>query len=238
MRLVALFVVCIAAAGCRKAEAPQSMITVNGIGTVLAQPDMARLSVSLSSVDGTTRQAQTAVNIMVGQVLGLLKEAAIEDKDIGTSSLRFSAEYEWGSGRQVFIGQRVEQVITFAVHNIKEDAGKVPLLLDKITAVNSIALNQVEFSIKDTTELYTRSRELAYRKALDKATQYAALSGLKIIKVANIAEVGAPQLSPMSNALYNQLQYAADESFDAGSTLLPTGELEITTHIAVSFLLE
>jgi uncharacterized protein YggE len=208
------------------------------MGVVSAQPDMVQMNVSLSHTAQTTKQAQEEVNSMVRKVLEILKGEEIEDKNIRTASLRFSSEYDWNSGRQLFIGQKVEQIISFSVHDIQKNNEKVVRILDNITRVNTIALNQVTFSIKDSSELFIKSRELAYQKAYDKAAQYANLAGLKVVKVLSISELGNPHIASTNNMLYNQRNYSGAIEDSSGSTVLPTGELEITSQISAVFLLE
>jgi uncharacterized protein YggE len=111
-------------------------------------------------------------------------------------------------------------------------------IIDQLIQINGIELNEVNYSVKNTTEYYVKSRELAYQKAVEKADQYAELSKLKIIKVLSITDQGTHQVSPMNNSFNRELaevQAAADAS---GSTILPIGELEITTNISVIFLLK
>jgi uncharacterized protein YggE len=225
--------------GCAK-ENERGTISVTGVGTVLAQPDMAQINISLSQISPVTRQAQEAVNRQVGQVLEILRAENIGDKSISTPSLRFAQEYEWRADRRVLIGQKVEQIITFSVNDIRQDTEKVPRILDKITEIENLALNYINFSIKENQELFVKSRELAYQKAVEKAAQYAELAGLKIIKTLDISELGNAQIFPPNNRLMNQqMNSAADYAGgQSGSTLLPTGELEITSQISVVFLLE
>jgi len=81
---------------CNKETEPrnQSTIVVSGIGTVAAQPDMIQMSITLSKVAQTTKMAQEEISKMVRQVMKILKEANIEDKNINTASLRFNSEYD------------------------------------------------------------------------------------------------------------------------------------------------
>jgi uncharacterized protein YggE len=216
----------------------RSTVSVSGAGTVLARPDMAAMSVSISHVAPTTRQAQETVNAKVRQTLDILKEAEIEDKDITTASLRFNPEYEWRGGKNVFIGQKAEQSISFSVYDIQKDSTKVPGLIDKIALVDKVSLSRVQFDVKDKTELYSKARELAYRKALDKALQYAGLSGMKIGRALSISETDGAGFAPVAQ---NKMMYrgaAGEVSAADTSTSLPTGELEITSRVVVVFLLE
>lgn len=228
------------AAGCGLKK-QQSTVSVIGVGTVLAQPDMVQMNISLSKVAQTTKEAQEAVSLMVRQSLQILKDSGIEDKNISTASLRFSPEYEWGGNRRILLGQKAEQSITFALTGINADTEKVSRVIDLLIQINGIELNQINFSVKDNTGLFVRSRELAYQKALEKANQYAELSGLTLIKALNISEEGSAPISPINNRLTNQMQLNyASSKFDAGagSTELPTGELEITSRVLVEFLLK
>jgi len=221
--------------GCQK---KQSTISVIGTGTVLAQPDIVQMVITLSDLAETTKMAQDEVNKMVRQALTILKDAGIEDKNIMTASLNFRSEYEYTS-RRVLIGQRAEQSITFSVDNINNNSERVSEIIDRLIQINGIELNNINFSVKNNTDYFIKSRELAYQKAVEKASQYAELSNLKIIKVLNISEDINQQLSPINNrrmpAPYPQ---EAQASADGDSSIVPMGELEITTRIFIEFLLE
>jgi uncharacterized protein len=232
------------ALGCNKQTEPQnqSTISVSGTSTVSVQPDIIQMSITLSKVAQTTKMAQEEMSKMVRQAMKILKEANIEDKNINTASLRFNSEYDYGKGRRILIGQRAEQSITFSIEGINNDNEKASVIIDQLIQINGIELNQVSFSVKNTTEYYVKSRELAYKKAVEKAEQYAELSKLKIVKVLSISENGFQQISPIQNRLYNQRQMAnfvVEEAMAAAdATVLPMGNLEITTNISVVFSLE
>jgi len=236
--LILITVLLITACGNEKEQKNQSTITVYGNGTVLVQPDMIQMSITLSMVARTTKIAQESVNTMVRQVLTILKEAGIEDKNISTASLTFRSEYEYTT-RRVLVGQRAEQRLTFSIENINNDNKneKVSVIMDQLIQINGIELDHINFGIKNNTEYFIRSRELAYQKAVEKATQYAELSNLKIKKVLSISEAGNQQNAPISNRFTNALA-DVEMSRQADSTIIPTGELEISTSILVAFLLE
>jgi uncharacterized protein YggE len=222
--------------GCEKTN--QSTISIFGTGTVLAQPDIIQMRITLSNVAQTTKMAQDEVNKMVGQALAILKAAGIEDKNIMTASLTFRSEYEYTS-RRILVGQIAEQSITFSVDNINNNGERVSEIIDKLIQINGIELNQINFSVKNNTDYFVRSRELAFQKAVEKAEQYAELSNLKIVKVLKISEDINQQMSPMNNRLMNNsMDYQMDAGSATASTIVPMGELEITTRIFVEFLLE
>jgi len=220
----------------------QSVVSVSGTGTVMVQPDTVQMQISLNRTARTTRQAQEEVNVMVKQALQILEAAGIESRNISTAALRFNPEYDWSSSRRILLGQRAEQVISFSIgiNNSETETNRVSNIIDRLIEIDGIELQQTNFNVKNTDGLFVRARELAYQKALEKAEQYAKLSGMKIIRTASIAEEGTLPVSPVYNrALNNRMVAHTEAAMDssAGSTVLPTGELEITSRILVEFLL-
>ncbi|MCL2721075.1 MAG: SIMPL domain-containing protein [Treponema sp.] len=225
--------------GCNKdnKQKEQSTISVLGTGTVLVQPDMVELSITLTNVSQTTRLAQEEVSRMARQVLAILKDAGIEDKNISTASLSFRTEYVFRNGVRVLLGQRAEQRLTFSIEDIDSDSERVSRIIDQFIGINGIELTRLNFGLKNNTEYFIQSRELAFQKAVEKADQYSELSNLKKIKVLSISEEGIPQILP-SNTRITNMAFAESQRMDDSSTVLPSGELEITTRILVVFLLE
>ena len=237
--VLAVIVAAFCLAGCGGAK-KRSVVSVSGVGTVMAQPDTVQMQISLNKTAATTRQAKEEVGVMVKQALEILEESGIENKNISTPSLRFYPEYDWGATRRVLVVQRVEQVISFSAGGI--DTGgteQVSNIIDRLIRIDGIELQQMNFSVKDTGELFFQSRELAWKKALEKAEQYAKLSGMKITGTLSIVEEGNLPVSPVFNrALVRTVAFSEETSATAGSTMLPTGEIEITSRIIVEFLLK
>jgi uncharacterized protein YggE len=219
--------------GCAKR---QSSIIVSGMGTVMAQPDTVQMHISLSKTASTTRQAQEEVGIMVRKALKILQDSGVEEKNIQTASLRFMPEYEWGGPRRVLLGQKAEQTILFSVGNLDGASG----VIDQLIEINGIELQNMQFSVKDNSALFVRSRELAWQKALEKAEQYAKLSGMKIAGTLSISEEGLSGSPVFQRSINNQMMadFSAKESAAGGSTVLPSGEMEITSRVIVEFLLK
>ena len=234
LRFCCAFVALLCLAGCDKR---QSSIVVSGMGSVMAQPDTVQMHISLSKTAATTRQAQEEVGIMVRKALKILQDSGVEEKNIQTASLRFMPEYEWGGdGRRRLLGQKTEQTIIFSVNNLDGASG----IIDQLIEINGIELQHMQFSVKDNSALFVRSRELAWQKALEKAEQYAKLSGMKIAGTLSISEEGLP-VSPVYNQARNSqkmLYAAATETAADSSTALPSGEMEITSRVVVEFLLK
>ena len=215
-------------------------VVVSGLGTVRASPDTLQMSISLRHTAPTTDEAQREVAVMVRQALEILAEAGVEERDIATAFLRFSPDYEWGPAGRALLGQRAEQAITFSVREITDDDARATGIVDGLTGINGIELAWMHFSLADTSALLYRARELAYLDALGKARQFAGLSGRRIAGTSGIVEEGASPMPAHRLAVTRaapQVMWAGDAAAEAGGTVLPTGETEVTARITVEFVM-
>jgi len=213
-------------------------VAVSGVGTVRVRPDTVRMVVSLRHTAETTREAQLEVAGMVRRALEVLSLAGVEDRNIVTTSLRFSPEYDWGPQGRAFLGQRAEQVLSFSIRDSGDD-GAASEIIDRLIGINGIELTGMQFSVGETDGLNQRARELAYLDALEKARQFAELSGRRIVRAAGIFEDGVSP-SParqMAARAPSPAMFAMADSESATGTALPSGETEITARISVEFLM-
>jgi len=222
--------------GCKeKKQDEHSTVLVSGIGIVLVQPDMVQMNINTSYTAQTMQQAKREVDTKMQQIMNILKADNIEDKDIKTVSLNYDREIEYINGRNVLIGQRAEQTIVVTLNDIVNNPNRLPEMLDKLTAIDRVIIRNIIFDTKDKTELFSQSRELAYQKALDKANQYAELTGHKIVKTLRVSEERNRDIlrAPAhSNVAYDAAGYST------GASAVPTGEQEVITEIIVTFLME
>lgn len=220
-----------------KVQDNQDSVSVSGIGTVLAQPDMVLMHISFSHIAPTTKQAKTAAEQTMRQILAILKAENIEDKFLKTTSLNYGVEYEYRNGRRVTLGQRAQQTIVVTVNDMINNPERFSSILDKITTIDKVEVQDIQFDIEHKTELFRQSRELAYQKAFDKAWQYAELSGRKIGKVLTISEVVSRDVA-QTRAFQNNLTRKEALDMESGGSGIPTGEQKVSSEINVVFSLE
>jgi uncharacterized protein YggE len=214
------------------------IVAVSGVGTVRVRPDTVRMTLSLRHTAETTREAQQEVTGMVRQALEVLRLAGVEDRNIVTTSLRFSPEYDWRPQGRVFLGQKAEQVLNFSILDSGDD-GAASEIIDRLIGIDGIELTGMLFTVGETTGFNKKARELAYLDALEKARQFAELSGRRIVRAAGIFEDGVSP-SParqMAARAPSPAMFAMADSESATGTALPSGETEITARISVEFLI-
>ena len=183
----------------------------------------------------TTKEAKKAVEQTMQRVLSILETENIEDKFVKTVLLNYDVEYDYRGGRRVRLGQRARQMITVTVNDLIESPERFASILDEITAIDKIEVQNIHFDIENKAELFKKSRELAYQKALEKAKQYAELSNRKIGKVLTISEEVSQDgrvNAYMSNVKVESADFLSDDSS------VPTGEQGVTSEIHIVFALE
>ncbi|MDL2213885.1 SIMPL domain-containing protein [Bacteroides sp. OttesenSCG-928-D19] len=235
---IALLVVFLGVTSCNsKVQEGQQSVSVSGIGTVLAQPDMVLMNVCFSHTASTTKEAKKAVEQTMQQILGILKAENVEDKFLKTISLNYDVEYDYRNGRRVKLGQRAQQTIVVTVNDMVNTPERFSSILDKITAIDRVEVQNIQFDIENKTELFKQSRELAYQKAFDKARQYAELSGRKIGSVLTISEAVSRDIM-QTRAFQNNMAFKEQALSMSDASGVPTGEQGVSSEINVVFSLE
>ena len=172
------------------------------------------------------------------QILAILKAENVEDKFLKTTSLNYDVEYEYRNGRRVTLGQRAQQTIVVTVNDMINTPERFSSILDQITSIDKVEVQNIQFDIEHKTELFKQSRELAYQKAYDKAVQYAELSGRRIGKVLTISEVVSRDVA-QTRAFQNNLMFKEEAlAMDSGGSGIPTGEQGVSSEINIVFSLE
>jgi len=221
--------------GCASASLMEQSrtVSVQGSGMVTVTPDIASFSVTVSEIAETTGEAQRMTNEKVGKLLVMIREAGVEAKDVATTALSFSPEYRWRDNEQVLIGQRVRQSLHVTVRGIEDDATTLSALMDVLGTVSNISIGSIQFKKADTSEEYVESRKLAMEKAIQKATDYAEASGMKLGNPLSVSDYSASDSQYARSPAMKADTMMMMES--AAPTELPTGELTISSSVSVVF---
>lgn len=228
-------VLLLAFSGCQSASLVDRSrtISVQGTGKVTVSPDVASFSVTVSELGETTREAQKKANTKVGELMSILRDAGVDEKDISTASLEFRPEYQWIDDQRILVGQRVSQTIHVAVRSIDTESSVLPALIDAMGTVSNITVSSISFSKEDPSSAYARSRELAMEKAIQKAREYAIAAGMTLGKPLTVADRYNTDYQTVSQSTPVRAMGAFMEDFPASE--IPTGELKITSTVSVVF---
>ncbi len=230
--VLALFASCSTLSG--KAEEP-TVVSVSGSGIVYLEADTVKFSINVNETAETTGEAQQQTNKKMTQILDLLRKYKIEDENISTTALNFNTEYYWDNGKQVKIGESVNQTVYVTMKNIEDFAS----LADELgSQISGISFYNVSFDSTQKIVASKQARELAYQNALEKAELYAKQAGLEVVRPLTINEGYVSYSTANYKRMYEEdmvMAMATAEAAPSYGTQTPTGLLSATIDVSVTF---
>ncbi len=162
-------------------------ITVTGEGSVETRPDMAVISLGVTSAAKTAAGAMAANSTQLGAVLASLKSAGIADRDLQTSGLSLNPDYSRRSENgPVIQGYIASNQLTVRVR----DLAILGTVLDAAIKDGVNTLNGVSFGVADEAPLRDEARKRAVADARHKADLLSEAAGVSLGAVTSISENG------------------------------------------------
>lgn len=208
-------------------HARPAMLTVTGTGQSAAQPDMAQITVGVSTQSATASEAMTENATRQQTVIDQLKAEGIEDRDIQTAGLSLSPmqDYSQDGKPPVITGYIAQNTVSVRVR----DLAKLGAVLDKLVESGANEISGISFSREDTTEAEDTARVDAIAEAARRAGVMAGAAGQRLGPIISISDTDVisgpqPMLMGMARA-------------DKASTPIQAGELSISARVTVIYAL-
>lgn len=166
-------------------------ITVTGNATVNVVPDLATISLGVTTTGDTAAAAMAANNEAVSAVIARLIAAKVADKDMQTSSLSVNPNWVMkadGTGQEVK-GYVATNMLTVQIKAL-DTAGAV---LDAAVQDGANTLNGLSFGLADPRPVEDEARKEAVADALARAKLLAEAAGEKLGPIVSITEGGGYQ---------------------------------------------
>lgn len=202
-------------------------LTVSASGVKKAMPDVAYLSVAVTTQNKAMKKAQSANRETMNKLSEALKAAGLTDGDIRTVNYSVSPMYDYTSVTGKITGYEVTNMLELTI----KDIDAVGDYID-IAAANGANTNySIRFDILDSSGYYNEALTDAVGKAKAKADAIAAAGGYQIIGTLDVSE---------SQSYYSpQYRYAVDEADGAEeATPVNAGELEITANVTIVYRIQ
>lgn len=196
-------------------------ITVTGSATISVVPDLATLSLGVTTQGDTAAAAMSANNDAVSAVIARLIAAKVADRDMQTASLSVNPNWVMnaaGTGQEVK-GYVASNMLTVRIKAL-ETTGAV---LDAAIADGANTLNGLSFGLNDPRPVEDEARKAAVADALARAKLLAEAAGEKLGSIVSISEGGADQ--PPMPMLYKA---AADSAVP-----MAAGEVGISASVTI-----
>jgi len=202
-------------------------VTVSGLGTVSAAPDMAEITSGVVTQAPTAAGALAANSQAMEQVLRSLTALGVAARDIQTTNISVSPQ------RRVVRGEgRPPEIVGYEVTNqvrVKvRELGQLGRVLDQQVAQGANSVYGIRFGLADPAPMLDEARKRAMSDARRRAELYAAAASLKIGRVVAVQEAGAA--APRSEM--------GARVMAAGAVPVAPGEQEIQASLSVTFSLE
>ncbi len=167
-------------------------ITVQGEGKVEIAPDEAIITFGVLSEEKSLSKAYQANTEKMNLVIKSVKDMAIEDKDIQTSSYSVTPIYQRDEKGYQLPGNpatfRVSQQLTIKVRNL----AKVGDIIDKSIENGSNEFNGIQFTSSKIKEFQKEAKIKAAKDAKEKASLLAENLGVKLGGIIRVNESFSP----------------------------------------------
>jgi uncharacterized protein len=199
-------------------------ISVTGEGTVSSIPDLAIISLGVTTTADTAAAAMDANSASLTAVLDRLKAAGVEPRDMQTSNLTLNpnwVSYDSGSTSKIQ-GYTASNILTVQVRALD----KLGTVLDGSITDGANTLNGVTFGVAEPRPALDEARKKAVADAIARATLLVEAAGVKLGPVVSIAE---------SSGLSQPMPMFRMEADAAGSVPTAGGEVGLTASVTMVF---
>ena len=201
-----------------------NVITVTGEGTVQVTPDMATISLGVTTDGASAAEAMAANSKALQAVIDRLKSAGIEDRDLQTSNLSLNPNwvgYDAGQTPKI-AGYVASNMLSVRVRAL-DTLGTV---LDASITDGANTLNGITFDLAAPRPAQDEARKAAVADAKARAELLAGAAGVKLGKIESITEsagYGAPM--PMFR----------DESKAASAVPVASGQIGMSASVTITY---
>jgi uncharacterized protein YggE len=211
------------------------VVTLNVTETVEAAPDIVTVGTGVETRAPTAKQAMTDNAGKMASLIAALGKAGIAKKDIQTSGVRLSAQYDY-NGRNPDGSQAPPKFTGYEASNqlsvTLRDVSKVGDLLDQMVAAGATTISGPNFAIDDPAPLLVQARGAALKSAKAQADYYAQAAGYASARLLSISENNSGGNPPMP------MMAAARFKADAASTPIEPGQVSAAVTLTVQYALQ
>lgn len=202
------------------AQAQTPHITVTGEATVSAAPDMATVSLGVTTQDNSAAGAMKSNAAALTAVMARLKSAGIADRDLQTSNLQLGPNWTQTDGNSApqIAGYTASNMLSVRVR----DMAILGAVLDAVITDGANTLNGISFEHSNPQPLADAARTAAVADAMAKARLLTQAAGVQLGQVTEISE-NAGYGVPMMKAA----------AMDSAAMPVAAGEVGVTASVTL-----
>ena len=195
-----------------KHPTPAARLTVTGQGQATAQPDIASITLGVSTRAETAAAAMEQNAAAQAKVIEALKAEGVEARDIQTSGLNLSPMLDFSDGQAPRVtGYVAQNVVSVQVR----DLARLGPVLDQMVASGANEISGISFSREDMTEARDEARAGAVADARRRAEVMARAAGMELGRLIALSE-GQAMDGPRPMVMMAAEAKRADTPIEAG----------------------
>ncbi|HUO11439.1 MAG TPA: SIMPL domain-containing protein [Caulobacteraceae bacterium] len=201
-------------------------LDLSATGQVQVSPDMATISLGVSSTAATAAEAMAQTNAAVAKVVAAVRKAGIDEPQIQTSEINLAPQYVYTPNQPPKLtGYQASNQLTVTVF----DLARVGPVADAVVAAGATDVGQISFGLRSRVAAENSARLAAIKALDDKAALYADAAGYQIKRLVNLTEGGGYTPGPPVPLMRVAMAAAAPP------TPVETGELTVTISVSGEF---
>lgn len=231
MRSLVLVGALVALAGPAAAQADDARfaattLDVAATGEVHVTPDMATISLGVSNTAPTAAEAMQATNAAMARVVGAVRAAGVDERQIQTSAIDLAPQYVYAQNQPPKLtGYQATNQVSVSVL----DLARLGPVADAVVAAGATNIGSISFGLQSRVSAENAARLAAVKALDDKAALYADAAGYHIKRLVSLAEGSSATPSPPVPLM----RFAAAEA--APATPVETGQLTVTIEVSGEF---
>ncbi|MEM1057478.1 MAG: SIMPL domain-containing protein [Bacteroidota bacterium] len=191
---------------------PPPGLTVFGSALLRVSPDLASITVSVTSTHADPSAAFRETRARAQTVRTFLSKASIDDVQSSRMTLRQETSYR--EGRRLHVGYTARMTLHIVVHHLN----RVEDILTGVIERGANEIDEVSFRTRHLKRHRAEARRLAVASAREKAGVYAEAAGVALGPVLRIEDVNPDPLRGSEGQVASQMEAADEtEAFDPGS---------------------
>lgn len=199
-------------------------LNVSAYGETRIAPDMATITFGVMTQAGAAAEAMAANRTRMNAVAQALRNAGIADRDIQTSGLNLSPQYEYEQNQPPrLVGYQASNQVTVTAR----DLNTLGRTVDAVVGAGVNQINGITFGLQNPRGAEDEARRAAVQSMAAKAELYAQATGHRVLRLVNVSEGGG--VVPVNRPV--MMRMAADMAESAPTNIEP-GELRVRIDVS------
>jgi uncharacterized protein len=169
-------------------------LSLSATGETETTPDEATITLGVQNRAPTAGGAMSQNARRMNAVMEALRGAGVAAKDIRTSNLSLSPQYDYPQNLPPHLnGYQASNDVTITVN----DLDRLGPAIDAVTAAGANQINGIAFGLKSAKAAEDAARTEAVKALRAKAELYAQASGYHIVRLVSLSEGGEEPIAPI-----------------------------------------